>query len=163
MQPLTQGEGLHVYFKLQVFFYTLTKALGQKFDIFSSPLPIFIMSRNHCCPSNRVPASAMRIVFTCDYITHAYFWVAYHIPQFISYLSKSCLPLVSYAHYLLKRLLAILNYSSSLSSANFLCHKHIPHKQVSDNNPSHASSCGLCAHPGTVFVKILEQMSRVTL
>lgn len=35
MQPLTQGVGLHVYFKLQVFFYTLTKALGQRFDIFS--------------------------------------------------------------------------------------------------------------------------------
>ena len=29
MQPLTQGAGLHVYFKDQVFFYTLTKALGQ--------------------------------------------------------------------------------------------------------------------------------------
>ena len=39
MQPLTQGEGLHVYFKLQVFFYTLTKALGQRFDIFSFPHP----------------------------------------------------------------------------------------------------------------------------
>ena len=26
---------LHVYFKLQVLFYTLTKALGQRFDIFS--------------------------------------------------------------------------------------------------------------------------------
>lgn len=26
-----------------------------------------------------------------------------------------------------------------------------------------ASSCGLCAHPGTFFVKILEQMSMVTL
>ena len=30
-------RGLHVYFKLQVFFYTLTKALGQRFDIFSFP------------------------------------------------------------------------------------------------------------------------------
>ena len=39
MQPLTQGEGLHVYFKLQVLFYTLTKALGQRFDIFSFPHP----------------------------------------------------------------------------------------------------------------------------
>ena len=35
MWPLTQGAGLHVYFKLQVFFYTLIKALGQRFDIFS--------------------------------------------------------------------------------------------------------------------------------
>ena len=39
MQPLTQGAGLHVYFKQQVFFYTLTKALGQRFDIFSFPHP----------------------------------------------------------------------------------------------------------------------------
>ena len=30
---------LHVYFKLQVLFYTLTKALGQRFDIFSLPQP----------------------------------------------------------------------------------------------------------------------------
>jgi len=110
MQPLTQGAGLHVYFKFQVLFYTLTKALGQRFD-FSSPSPIFIVSRNHCCPSNRVPASAilsesclLSIIYfllcvlylTCDYIvTHAYVWAAYHIPQFISYLSKSCLPLES--------------------------------------------------------------------
>ena len=50
-QPLTQGSGLHVYFKLQVLFYTLTKALGQSFDIFSFPSPRFIVSRNHCCPS----------------------------------------------------------------------------------------------------------------
>ena len=111
MEPLTQGAGLHVYFKLQVFFYTLTNALGQRFDIFSSPAPRFIVSRNHCRPSNRVPASAilsesalLSIIYfllcvlylTCDYIvTHAYVWAAYHIPQFISYLSKSCLPLVS--------------------------------------------------------------------
>ena len=36
MQPLTEGVGLHVYFKLQVFFYTLTKALGQRLT-FSVP------------------------------------------------------------------------------------------------------------------------------
>ena len=59
MQPLTQGAGLHIYFKLQVFFHTLTKALGQRFNIFSSPSLKFIVSRNHCCPSNRVPASAI--------------------------------------------------------------------------------------------------------
>ena len=39
MQPLIQGAGLHVYFKLQVLFYTLTKALGQRFDVFSFPHP----------------------------------------------------------------------------------------------------------------------------
>ena len=31
--------GLHVYFKLQVLFYTLKKALGRRFDTFSSPHP----------------------------------------------------------------------------------------------------------------------------
>ena len=51
-------------------------------------------------------------VFTCDYIvTHAYVWAACHMPQFISYLSKSCFPLVSETDYLLKRLPATLNYS----------------------------------------------------
>ena len=30
---------LHVYFKLQVLFYILTKALGQRFDVFSFPHP----------------------------------------------------------------------------------------------------------------------------
>ena len=51
--------GLHIYFKFKIFFYTFTKALGQRFDIFSSPSPRFIISINHCCPSNRVPASAI--------------------------------------------------------------------------------------------------------
>ena len=59
MQPLTQGKGLHVYFKLQVLLYTLTKALGQRFGIFSFPSPRFIVSIKHCCPSNRVSASAI--------------------------------------------------------------------------------------------------------
>ena len=95
MQPLTQGAGLHVYFKQQVFFYTSTKALDQRFYIFSSPSPRFIVSllpfKQSSCFSD-----SLRIVFTCDYIvTHAYVWAAYHIPQFTSYLSKSYLPLVS--------------------------------------------------------------------
>ena len=34
-QPLS-FLGLPVYFKLMILFYTLTKALGQRFDIFSS-------------------------------------------------------------------------------------------------------------------------------
>ena len=40
-----------------------------------------------------------------------------YIPQFISYLSKSCLPLTSWAHYLLKRILAIvsLKFLTSIS------------------------------------------------
>ena len=54
MQPLTQGAGLYVYFKHQVFFYTFTKALGQRFDFFSFPSPRFNASINHCCSSTRV-------------------------------------------------------------------------------------------------------------
>ena len=81
--------------KHQVFFHTFSKALGQRFYIFSSPSPRFIISllpfRQRSCFSD-----SLRIMFTCDYIvTHADVWAAYHIPQFISYLSKSWLPLVS--------------------------------------------------------------------
>ena len=35
-QPLSFFFGLPVYFKLMILFYTFTKALGQRFDIFSS-------------------------------------------------------------------------------------------------------------------------------
>ena len=81
--------GLPVYFKFKILFYTFTKTLGQRFDIFSSPSPKFIISINHCCSSNRVPASGilsesppLSIIYfllcvlylTCDYIvTHATF------------------------------------------------------------------------------------------
>ena len=51
--------GLPVYFKFKILFYTFTKTLGQRFDIFSSPSPRFIISINHCCSSNRVPASVI--------------------------------------------------------------------------------------------------------
>ena len=87
--------GTACLFQASVFFYTLTKALSQRFYIFSSPSPRFIVSllpfKQSSCFSD-----SLRIVFTCDYIvTHAYVWAAYHIPQFTSYLSKSYLPLVS--------------------------------------------------------------------
>ena len=81
--------GLPIYFKFKILFYTFTKPLGQRFDIFSSPSPRFIIFINHCCSSNRVSASAIvsksalpsSIYFllcvlqlTCDYIvTHATF------------------------------------------------------------------------------------------
>ena len=58
MQPLN-FLGLCIYFKFKIFFYTFKKALGQRFDIFSSSSPRFIISVNHCCSSNRVPASAI--------------------------------------------------------------------------------------------------------
>ena len=50
--------GLPVYFKFKILFYTFTKTLGQRFDIFSSPSARFI-SINHCCSSNRVPVSVI--------------------------------------------------------------------------------------------------------
>ena len=47
--------GLHVYFKVQVLFYSLKKALGQRFDVFSFPHPDLLY-------------------LSCDYIvTHATF------------------------------------------------------------------------------------------
>ena len=36
--------GLPIYFKFKILFYTFTKTLGQRFDIFSSPSPRFIIS-----------------------------------------------------------------------------------------------------------------------
>ena len=42
---------------LRFSFIILQKTLGQRFDIFSSSSPRFIISINHCCFSNRVPAS----------------------------------------------------------------------------------------------------------
>ena len=49
-QPLS-FLGLPIYFKFKIFFYTFTKPLGQRFDIFSSPSPRCIISINHCCSS----------------------------------------------------------------------------------------------------------------
>ena len=51
--------GLPVYSKFKILFYTFTKTLGQRFDIFSSPSPRIIISINHCCSSNRVSASVI--------------------------------------------------------------------------------------------------------
>ena len=45
--------------KKKIPFYTFTKTLGQRFDIFSFLSPRFISSINHCCSSNRVPASVI--------------------------------------------------------------------------------------------------------
>ena len=51
--------GLPVYSKFKILSYTFTKTLGQRFDIFSCPSLRFIISINHCCSSNRVPASVI--------------------------------------------------------------------------------------------------------
>ena len=79
MQPLTQGTGLHVYCKLQILFYTLTKPLGQRFGIFNFPL-----TQIYCLYKTLLPfkqsfcfSDSLRILvtLTCDYtVTHAYVW-----------------------------------------------------------------------------------------
>ena len=51
--------GMPVYSKFKILFYTFTKTLGQRFDIFSSPSPRFIISIKHCCSSNRIPVSVI--------------------------------------------------------------------------------------------------------
>ena len=115
--------GLPVYFKFKILFDTFTKALGQRFDIFSSPSPRFIISTNNCCSSNSVPASVILSESALLSIIYfllcvLYLWLhcnSCYMPQFTTYLPKSCLPLTSWAHYLLKRLLAIV----SLKIPNF--------------------------------------------
>ena len=51
-QPLS-FLGLPVYFKLMILFYTFTKALGQRFDIFSSHWPRFIFLQKSLLPLKR--------------------------------------------------------------------------------------------------------------
>ena len=63
-------HGLPVYSKFKILFYIFTKTLGQGFDIFSSPSPRFIISINHCCSSNRVPASVILSELTLSSIIY---------------------------------------------------------------------------------------------
>ena len=51
-QPLS-FFGLTVYFKLMILFYTFTKALDQRFDIFSSHWPRFIFLQKSLLPLKR--------------------------------------------------------------------------------------------------------------
>ena len=51
-QPLS-FLGLPVYFKLMILFYTFTKALGQRFGIFSSHWPRFIFLQKSLLPLKR--------------------------------------------------------------------------------------------------------------
>ena len=70
MEPLTQGAGLHVYFKLQVLFYTLTKALGQRSGHFKFPF-----TQIYCLHKTLLPfkqsfcfSDSLRIGFTIYYL-----------------------------------------------------------------------------------------------
>ena len=88
------------YSKFKILFYTFTKALGQRFDIFSSPDPDLLFPKIIVAPQKEfLPQEfsyLLLLMCPCEYIViHANVWAAYHIPQFISYILKSCLPLVS--------------------------------------------------------------------
>ena len=115
--------GLPIYFKFKILFYIFTKSLGQRFDIFSSPSPRFIISINHCCSSEFLLQWFSQISLIIYYLPPLMcpivnLWLhcnSCYIPQFTTYLPKSYLPLTSWAHYLLKRLLAIV----SLKIPNF--------------------------------------------
>ena len=104
MSPLTQSTELHVYFKLQVFFYTLTKALGQSLTFLVSPNQIYCLQKSLLSyKQSSCFSDSFRIRFTIYYllslmcpILNLWFHCnSCHIPQFISYLPKSCLPLAS--------------------------------------------------------------------
>ena len=114
--------GLPVYFKFKILFYTFTKALGQRFDIFSSPFPRCIISVNHCCSSefllqwlSQNQPYHLLSTSSCPIVNLWLHCNSCYIPQVTTYLPKSCLPLTSWAHYLLKRLIAIV----SLKIPNF--------------------------------------------
>ena len=65
-----------------------------------------------------------------------------YIPQFTTYLPKSCLPLTSWAHYLLKRLLAIV----SLKIPNFYQFSSVTQSCPSLCDPMNHSTPGLPVH-----------------
>ena len=69
-QPLS-FLGLPIYFKFKIFFYTFTKALGQRFDIFSSHWPRFAVSINYCCPSKGISASVILLSTS----SHVSLWI----------------------------------------------------------------------------------------
>ena len=69
---------------------------------FQFPPPRFTVSRNHCCPTefllrwfsqNRLYYHLLSLM--CSILTLWLHCNSCHIPHFISYLSKSCLPLAS--------------------------------------------------------------------
>ena len=60
--------GLPVYFKLMILFCTFTKALGQRFDIFSSHGPRFIFLQKSLLPSKGVRSSVI-LLSTSSYMS----------------------------------------------------------------------------------------------
>ena len=97
---LSQASGLLLYFDKSIrstvlhFQFTLT----QIYCLIVALQTEFLLQR----------FSQNRVYLWLHWNSHAYVWAVNHISQFIFYLFKSCLPLTSWAHYLLKRLLAIV-------------------------------------------------------
>ena len=99
--------GLPVYFKFKILFYTFTKTLGQRFDIFSSPLSqiyyphkSLLLFKQSSCFSDSLRISLIIYYLPslmCPIINLWLYCNSCYIPQFTTYLPKSCLPLTSWA------------------------------------------------------------------
>ena len=62
--------GLPLYFKLMILFYTFTKAVGQRFDIFSSHGPRFIFLQKSLLPLKRSSflTDSLIYFFSCVFV-----------------------------------------------------------------------------------------------
>ena len=97
--------GLPVYFKFKILFYTFTKTLGQRFDIFSCPLShiyylhkSLLLFKQSSCFSDSLRISLIIYYLPslmCPIINLWLYCNSCYIPQFTTYLPKSCLPLSS--------------------------------------------------------------------
>ena len=84
-----------IYFKFKIFFYTFTKALGQRFDIFSSRSPRFIISINHCCSlefllqwfSQNQP---YHLLSTSSKMSYSYLWLHCNSCYILIFLNPVC-------------------------------------------------------------------------
>ena len=110
--------------KKKIPFYTFTKTLGQRFDIQFPLTQIYYVYKSLLFfKQSSCFSDSLRISLTIYYLLPLMcpivnLWLhcnSCYTPQFTTYLPKSCLPLTSWAHYLLKRLLAIV----SLKIPNF--------------------------------------------
>ena len=138
--------GLPIYSKFKILFYTFTKTLDQRFDIFSSPSFRFIISTNHCCSSKSSCFSdSLRISLIIYYLPPLMcpivnLWLhcnSCYIPQFTTYLPKSCLPLTSWAQF------SSVQFSHSVVSESLLPHesKHARPPCPSPTPRVHSDTC----------------------
>ena len=117
-QPLS-FLGLPVYFKLKSLFYTFTKNIRPEVWHFQFPLSqiyylhkSLLLFKESSCFSDSLGISLIIYYLPPLKCPIVNLWLHYnscYILQFTTYLPKSCLPLTSWAPYLLKRLLAIVS------------------------------------------------------